>query len=299
MSDIAHIYVGSDRSQLLAVSVLAHSIRRHTEMEVAVRSMHDLDLPQPRDPRHWPRTNFSFTRFAVPQLNGYRGRAAYMDADMLVFHDIGELWQLPFQDAKVIIQEDPKGDALAAGGARAKQCSVMVIDCAACPWQPEAIIAGLDGAYTYRQLMGDLCILRESEISYGLPYAWNSLEHYEPGVTRLIHYTDMPTQPWVAPENKWGWLWLNEVRLMLETGQLQWRQIEEEVRLGYFRPSLLAELKLPPDAGAPDPDRIGRLLAFDRQAGFVKHREVMDRVRTINRTIADYEKRLQMPDAGR
>ena len=76
----AHIFVGADRSQSLAVKVLDHSIRRHTTMDVKLRSMDDVELPEPKDVRQGKRTGFSFTRFAIPQLMGYTGKAVYLDA---------------------------------------------------------------------------------------------------------------------------------------------------------------------------------------------------------------------------
>src|SRR5688572_3303163 len=104
--ETAHIFVGSDRSQLLAVKVLEHSIRRHTTMDIKLRSMDDLNLPDPKDIRQGKRTGFSFTRFAIPKLMGYKGKAVYLDADMLVFRDFRELWDIPFDGAKIVIQED-------------------------------------------------------------------------------------------------------------------------------------------------------------------------------------------------
>ena len=51
--------------------------------------------------------------------------------------------------------------------------------------------------------MQQLCILKETEVSYALPFKWNSLEHYD-DETCLIHFTDMPTQPWVSPiQQEW------------------------------------------------------------------------------------------------
>src|SRR5215471_10266945 len=105
MSETIEIFVGADRSQLMAVAVLEHSIRRHTGRRVQVCPLIDLDLPEPRDIRQGSRTNFSFARFAIPELAGYAGRALYLDADMLVFRDIGELWDIPFEGATVAIQE--------------------------------------------------------------------------------------------------------------------------------------------------------------------------------------------------
>lgn len=298
-SDVANIFVGADRSQLLAVKVLEHSIKRHTDLDVRVRAMDDLALPDPKDPRQAKRTGFSFTRFAIPQLMGYMGRAVYLDADMLVFRDFRELWELPFDGAKINIQEELPDGAQVDGktGApkkRVKQCSVMLLDCERLDWDPIKIIAGLDGQYTYEQLMSQMCILGESEVKYGVPFRWNSLEVYEPGVTGLIHYTDMFTQPWASPENKNGYLWLEEVRMMLESGALSWATLEEEVKLGFFRPSLLVELK---EAGSGPvkpvtPGQIARYAAIDKDAKFVKHRDVYEAKKRREAAVKAYEANL-------
>lgn len=286
----ANIFVGSDRSQLLAVKVLEHSIRRHTTLDVRLRSMHDLNLPDPKDIRQGKRTGFSFTRFAIPQLMAYRDRAVYLDADMLVFRDFRELYEIPFNGAKVVIQEEPPNTG-SGRKKRIKQCSVMLLDCAALDWDPREIIAGLDGRYTYEELMQQLCILDERETAYDVPFEWNSLEHYEPGRTGLIHYTDMNTQPWVHPGNPNGHLWVEEVRLMLENGALSPDELEAEVRAGYFRPSLLAEIE---DAGAgpagpATSEQVARYAAIDAEAGYVKHAAVNEANRARIAAVRAYE----------
>jgi hypothetical protein len=281
MGESIDIFVGADRSQLLAAAVLEHSIRRHTRRLAQVRPLIDLDLPEPRDLRQGSRTNFSFARFAIPELCGYRGRGLYLDADMLVFRDIGELWDIPFEGASVAIQEEIPEHAVShdkpgAPARRVKQCSVMLIDCERARWDVRRIVAGLDGRYTYEELMYQLCILPEQEIRYAVPFAWNSLEHFDE-TTRLIHYTDMDTQPWVSPANRHGRLWLDEVRLMLEGGALTHAEISAEIELGYFRPSLLLELEAAPHQRGWNAAAAARYASIDERAGFVRHAEVYRR----------------------
>lgn len=291
-SNEARIFVGADRSQLLAVKVLAFSIRKRTDMAVAVRSMHDLALPDPKDARQAKRTGFSFTRFAIPALAGHSGRALYLDADMLVLRDLRELYDLPFGDAKVLLQAPPPeaGAKTAAPAKRVRQCSVMLLDCGALDWDAAEIIAGLDGRYSYEELMQELCILAPEEIGETVPFEWNSLETYEPGRTGLLHYTDMPTQPWVYPANSNGFLWINEVRDMLEAGALSMDEVKQEVRLGYFRPSLLDELSMAPAAQAWNADVAARLRSIDIAAGFVAHAEVQAQQRRRAAAIAAQER---------
>ena len=293
MSEIIDVFVGADRSQLMAVAVLEHSIRRHTARPVRVSPLIDLDLPEPRDVRQGSRTNFSFARFAIPELAGYAGKGLYLDADMLVFADIGELWDTPLGQAVVAIQEELPAHALAhakagAPAKRVKQSSVMLIDCARARWRATEIIAGLDGRYTYEELMHQLCILGEGEIAYAVPFAWNSLEHYD-SQTRLIHYTDMDTQPWVSPDNRHGRLWLEEVRLMLQTGALGWSDLQTEIDLRYFRPSLIEELDEMPHGSGWSESAARRYREIDRRAGFVKHAEVYRRKRLRTAAIKQYE----------
>ena len=249
-SEQVRIYVGADRSQLLAVKVLEHSIKRHTQLPVKVHAMVDLPVRVPQDPSNWQRTGFSFSRFCIPELADYRGKALYLDADMLVFSDIAPLWNIPFDGAKVIIQADLEEEQQKttqkkeAPKKRVKQCAVMLLDCDRLTWKVDNIITSLDnGQYNYEQLMFDLCPLEESDIRYAVPFRWNSLEHYQPGETALIHYTDMATQPWVSTQNPHGELWLDEVRLMLANRALTYEEIQKEIDLGYFRPSLIADLR--------------------------------------------------------
>ena len=40
----------------------------------------------------------------IPKLTNYRGRAIYMDADMLVFKDIQNLWNIPMNSNYILVQ---------------------------------------------------------------------------------------------------------------------------------------------------------------------------------------------------
>lgn len=267
------VYVGTDRSQKLALSVLEDSIRTSTEADVEIRSLADLELPMPPDPLHRARTGFSFARFAIPALSQYKGRAIYLDADMLVFRDIQALWQMDLSGALVACQEDlPTEIAASAPGSakpRKKQCSVMILDCESLDWEAAKIIAGLGPEYTYEQLMEELCILPEEAISYDIPTHWNSLEHYDEH-TSLIHYTDMMTQPWVCATNPNGWLWVNALKDMLARAQIDLNTIQNEIELNYARPSLLAELKR--ESTQPlNPQEMWELHDFDIAHGYVAH----------------------------
>lgn len=233
------VYVGSQEEQMLSVKVLEHSIRRHASMTVEVMPLHKAGITyrQPRESKNWPRTPFSFQRFSIPMLAGHRGRAIYLDSDMLVFRDIKDLWTLPFDGADLLAAQAPEGDA-----SRRPQFSVMLLDCGRLEWTPEAVVEALDsGRLSYEQLMHEMALARQ--VRAGISSHWNSLEHHDPASTCLVHYTDMNTQPWVHARNPHGGLWIRELLLAVESGFVSVDEIEEHVARGWVRPSLLKHVR--------------------------------------------------------
>ncbi|KAA0685040.1 glycosyl transferase [Neorhizobium sp. P12A] len=302
--DTIRVFVGTDRSQMLAVNVLEYSIKRHTTAKVEVFGMLDLPVPAPTDPRNGQRTGFSFSRFTIPALNGYKGKAIYMDADMIVMRDIRDLWNIPFDGAKIIVQQEVKHAEAStakegAPAARKKQCAVMLIDCAACHWKIEDIIQGFDdGKYNYDQLMSEFCILNENEVKYGVPFEWNSLEHWDQS-TCLLHYTDVYTQPWTYSGHPLGYIWFNEVNRMIKEKRLTIDQIKKEVDIGYFRPSLIADLKyLSVVPGVARKFWYGYHKTNDKRLGFVAHKEVYEAKRLRTKAIKEYEAKLAAEKAA-
>lgn len=288
------IYIGTDRSQRIGLQVLEYSIAKHTQRRFKLHSLEHVELPEPDDKRQLARTGFSFSRFAIPKLAGYQGKAIYMDADMLVFSDIGELWDIPMNEHKMLIQSDViaqrRNTGLFVRKSRPKQTAVSVLDCERLNWNAEAIIAGLDGQYTYEELMSELCILQEHELGYTVPPEWNSLEHWDSS-TRNLHFTDMQTQPWVSSANRHGHLWLATLQEMLREGAISRESIETEIQLEYARPSLLRQLDEMSEAQFDPLSERSRkkYQTIDLQAGYVPHRQVMQANRKRERLQRSYQ----------
>jgi hypothetical protein len=244
------IFVGTDASQMLAVKVLEYSIKKHTSMSVNFELMCDVPVPLPKNPKDHPRTGFSFARFLIPRLCDYKGRAIYLDADMLVFADVAKLWELPLDDADILCAEQPTNKG------RVRQYSVMLMNCANLHWDIQEIVAGLDeGKYDYAKLMYDFCIVPPDRIAANLPYEWNSLEFYEQDKTCLIHYTDMPTQPWVSANNEHGALWYRSLREGIAEGFIEKAMLFREVERGHVRPDLPEQLGFEPH---PDCEQLAK-----------------------------------------
>ncbi len=232
------VYVAMTEEQLLSARVLKYSIQKHSSMTAEVIFMHesDLQIPHPRDRRNWARTPFSFQRFLIPELAGYQGRAIYLDSDMQVFEDIRELWQSDLGANHLL---SVRGDG---GSARTAQYSVMLLDCERLRWNVRKIVESLDsGDFSYEDLMQKMVIATKQEDL--ISPDWNGLEKYVKGKTKLLHYTDMDTQPWVYAHHPLGHLWIGDLLEAVDEGHIDMLEIEEHAQRGWVRPSLPYQVK--------------------------------------------------------
>jgi len=231
------VYVGTEPEQMLATAVLEHSIRAHASMSVEVIAIHkEIErtgtvIPAPASPLGAGRTPFSFQRFAIPALKGYRGRAIYVDSDMQVFSDIRELWTWPMDGAQIASAGVPPGSR------RKPQFSVMLLDCEVLRWNVMELIARLDRReWTYEELVYEMAAAER--VSVCLPPRWNSLERFRAGETALLHYTDMNSQPWLSIANPLARLWCRGLFDAIDRGAIGESVVRDHVRRGWVRPSL-------------------------------------------------------------
>jgi hypothetical protein len=123
----------------------------------------------------------------------------------------------------------------------------MLLDCANLDWNAHQLITDLDaGKHDYASLMTEFAMMPKEKKLPLLEFEWNSLEHYEEGKTKLIHYTDMPTQPWVSHSNKNGEVWYAEVRRALSEGFITRDEIDDNIARGNVHPQLPEWLGLEP-----------------------------------------------------
>lgn len=242
------VFVGTDIAQMAGVKLLEYSIKKHASMSVEVIPIDDREVPIPKDPANRSKTGFSFSRFHIPKLCDYKGKAIYVDADMQVFTDLAKLWNMPFDGADVLYSEQPTANG------RIPQHSVMLLNCSKLDWDVKDIVQGFDeGKYDYKDVMYHFCLVAPSKKKPSLPFEWNSLEVYEEGKTCLIHYTDMPTQPWVSHKNKNGKVWYKCLREAVDCGFISTDYLLSEIEAGHVSPDL------PRWIGLPDPENYQEL----------------------------------------
>ncbi len=222
------IYVGATEAQEIPAKVLEYSIRKNASLSVEVLPLHkaQVAVPKPERAENRPRTPFTLQRFTIPEVCGFRGRAIYLDSDMQVFRDVRALWTMPFNGA----------DLLAVPGTAAThgrpQFAVMVLDCAKLDWDVRAIVAKLDaGELTYEELVYEMAVAKN--VQPGIDPAWNSLDEFRSGRTALLHYTDMPRQPWVCRQHSYGHLWARDLFEAISCGFLSAEEVRDHVARGY------------------------------------------------------------------
>lgn len=236
------VFVGCMPEQDLAFKVLEYSIRRHASISVNVRRLHDavanagVEIPEPADPAARGRTPFSFQRFAIPAICEYRGRAIYVDSDMLVLKDIREMWLAEMGSHQML------SAAQAEGSGRRPQFSVMLLDCEKLQWDVNELVESLDARkYSYAQLMYEMASV--PSWAPALAAGWNSLEAMDEIETRLVHFTDMDGQPWLNAWHPLGSLWCRYLLDAIADGVISEADVQQEVRLRHVRPSLLEQVR--------------------------------------------------------
>ena len=91
------VYIGWDPREDIAYQVCKHSIHRlSNDIEVLPLKLDELKakglVTRPDDLK--AATQFTFTRFLVPYLNGYDGWAVFIDCDFLARTDVNKLFDL-------------------------------------------------------------------------------------------------------------------------------------------------------------------------------------------------------------
>jgi hypothetical protein len=238
MDSPIRIFIGATEVEMLPAKVLEYSIRKRASMSVEILPLHrsGIAIPVPKNPKHQPRTPFSFQRFLIPVLTGYQGRAIYLDSDMLMFKDIRALWKMSFNGADLLTVSEPTHTS------RRPQFSVMVLNCETLRWDIREIVRALDeGRLTYEELVYEMTIVKNVRASIGP--AWNALEEFSERETAVLHYTDMNTQPWVSKDNPLGYLWTRVLIEAIDAGAISMDFVKQEVAIGHVRPSLTYQVE--------------------------------------------------------
>lgn len=192
------VVIGCEQEQKLAAEVLRSSILQHTDCVDIFLSFELL-----KGIISVGNTPFSSHRFLSPVWCAEYDKVVYLDSDMLVFRNITELFNAEEEDGVYAVKQPKNG--------RSDQTSVVLFVGPSKLYgmkEAQKAIEMLSDKKTYKEVM-ERFNFSKFEVQYTIPSYWNSLEALNSD-TRLIHFTDMETQPWLSTANPLSYIWEKE-----------------------------------------------------------------------------------------
>ena len=243
------VFIGSGEASVLECRTLIHSIRRNsrgpvrivvfngTHNALEVDGAEPVPAPMSLRAKYLNLTEFSNYRFLVPQLSGAASRAIYLDSDMICLGDIRELFDAPMEGADFVAKPFSDGH-----GRPRWALSVSLFDCTRCRFDLERYVDEIGrGLYAYNDLhqMTPEFLAHHAFRIGCLDERWNMFDRFD-GRTKLIHYTNLHTQPWRFRAHRFGSVWFRYFREAQEAGLVSDEDIERSIRRGYARADLCA-----------------------------------------------------------
>ncbi len=229
------VFIGSGESSLLERKVLIYSLRKHSDRALDIYVMNGThnaielnDQPPVLAPmslkvKYQNVTEFSLYRYLIPQICEYRGKAIYLDSDMLCLADIGNLFDGDLNDRAFSAKREAYTQAGDKWG-----LSVMVIDCEKSRFDLETYCDEIaKGQYSYQDFscMSSAFLQHHFFSIAELDPNWNVFDFCD-CETKLIHYTNLYTQPWKTENHPFGERWFQYFNEALHQGYVTERDIE-------------------------------------------------------------------------
>jgi len=220
------VFIGTEPKTEIARRVLECSIIRRTEMKVDFVPMIGKDWEYSTQGIQVG-TGFSLRRWMIPAYCNWTGRAIYLDADQLVFGDIWDLWTKPEQLGKPHQSTYCTYQPDKFSKEPWPQTSVMVINCDAAKqewgWQLTQVLDYLRKSPSREVYTNFMHLIADKKWWTTQPPGqietpWNHLCAFQPGKTKLLHYTKEPEQPWYKPDHPLAAQWKLELSVAISAG---------------------------------------------------------------------------------
>lgn len=171
--EVLNVFIGFDPRQAISYNVLQSSIIKRSSKPVAINPLVIEQLPITRQGL----TPFTYTRFLVPYISGYKGWSLFLDADILLVDDIAKLFEYKDESKDIIVSKHSK---------RFEWASVMLFNNERCKiLTPEYIEQATDLhriGWTSDENIGSFPGTWNHLVGYDVPNNDVSLIHYTQGV---------------------------------------------------------------------------------------------------------------------
>ena len=247
------VFIGSGEASVLERKTLIHSLRKHTQRELDIyvfngthNSIERNDEPpvladMSLNIKYRNYTEFSNYRWLIPSICNHQGRAIFLDSDMVCVSDIGELFDLDMKGCAMLAKAEAyKGD-------KSWGMSNILFDCSKCHFDLEQIFREVDQKMytnTEFQQMAPAFLAKHPYALGPLDPNWNSFDHFDEH-TKLIHYTNLRTQPWKFAGHKHESLWFKYFNEARKVGVIPNSDIDKTLSRAYARQDILAPISTP------------------------------------------------------
>ena len=199
-NDIVRVMIGYDPNETVALYTLMHSIISRASRPVAITPIVLSQTPLTRPKAEFQSTEFSFSRFLVPWMCGYEGKAIFLDSDIICLADIAELWDMPMDRTVACVKhnyqpnmENKFLNQPQSNYPKKNWSSVMVFNNEQCKQLTPDRVNHATGAYLHQFQWVEYGDVSEYSMIGSLPKVWNVLigeENQAPlKDAKLIHYT--------------------------------------------------------------------------------------------------------------
>jgi lipopolysaccharide biosynthesis glycosyltransferase len=243
------VFIGSGEASLLERKVAIYSLQKHTQRQLDIyvfNGTHNAIELNDQEPflaplslklKYHNITEFSLYRFLIPQICNYQGKAIWIDSDTVCLADIAELFDTSLNGCDFLA----KAEAYNTRSSNLWGLSVMLIDCKQTRFDLETYFNEIaQGLYTYTDFSCmSPAFLAHHPLKIGqLDPQWNVFDYCDEQ-TKLIHYTNLNTQPWKYPHHPYGELWFEYFEEARKAGYITERDIELSLVRAYVRPDIL------------------------------------------------------------
>ena len=200
MMEMPRIFIGYDSNEPIALYTLMHSIIARASRPVSIIPIVLSQLPIDRPKAAFQSTEFSFSRFLVPWMCRYEGKAIFMDSDIICMADICELWDMPLDRTVSVVKHNYRPnmankflDQPQSNYPKKNWSSVIVFNNPACKALTPTVVNSASGAYLHQFQWVEYGDVDAYSMIGELPPEWNHLvgEENQGDIAdaKLIHYT--------------------------------------------------------------------------------------------------------------
>ena len=190
-NDVIRIGVGcsANGEDAESLMVLDYSLHKNTDRQVELHYLMQSNDPTSFwfgwDSSKWA-TPFSGFRWSLPEYAGFQGEFIYMDSDMMILSDIGDLWDQEFKDGKIVMSK---------GGEDSWRFCVCKWNCAAAQPHMMPVSRMRVNQLSHHRMMNKFS--SDRVFTQAFKGNWNCVdgENLDISDIDILHYSSMSHQP--------------------------------------------------------------------------------------------------------